>query len=61
MTALTELKKSEKRLLVDEGIVTTRQLMEKRDALRKLGIPPERIGAIAAEMEAVREPASVSG
>ena len=57
ITALTELKKSEQRLLVDQGIVTSRQLGERRDALRKLGIPPERIGAIVAEIEAVKNPA----
>lgn len=59
VTALTELKKSEKKLLVDQGIVTTEQLSRKREALRKLSIPPERIGAIVAEIEAVKEPASV--
>lgn len=59
VTALTELKKAEKNLLVDQGIVTTEQLSRKREALRKLSIPPERIGLIIAEIEAVKEPASV--
>jgi hypothetical protein len=49
VTALTLLKKSEKRLLIDEGIVTCAQIRAHREALRQLGIPPERIGAILAE------------
>ena len=53
ITALTLLHKSEKRLLIDQGIVTTEQLKEKRQALRGLGITPERIGAIIAEIETI--------
>ena len=49
ITALTLLKKAEKRLLIDKFIVTCAQVRENRDALRELGIPPERIGAILAE------------
>ncbi|MCI0597896.1 restriction endonuclease [Candidatus Parcubacteria bacterium] len=56
VTALTTLKKNEKRLLVDHGIVTIGQLQEKREALRPLGISPERIGTVVAEMEALKEP-----
>ncbi len=53
VTALTQLRKSEKRLLIDQGIVTTEQLRGRRDALRALGIAPERIGSIAAEIESI--------
>lgn len=53
VTALTGLRKSEKRLLIDQGIVTTEQLHGRRDALRTLGIPPQRIGAIAAEIDSI--------
>jgi hypothetical protein len=49
ITALTLLKKAEKRLLIDEGIVTCAQIRAHREALRQLGIPPDRIGAILAE------------
>ncbi len=49
MTALTLLKKAEKRLLIDKGIVTCAQVRAHRDVLRELGIPPERLGAILAE------------
>jgi hypothetical protein len=58
VTALTQLRKAEKRLLIDQGIVTVEQLSSKRDALRVLRIPPERIGNIAAEIEALRSPLS---
>lgn len=59
VTALTQLRKSEKRLLVDQGIVTIEQLSEKRDALRALRFSPERIGAVAAEIEALSAPISL--
>lgn len=49
ITALTTLKKSEKRLLIDQGIVTCEQVAQRRDALRELGIPAERLGTILAE------------
>ncbi len=58
VTALTQLRKSEKRLLVDQGIVTSAQLRNKREALRALAISPDRIGLIAAEIEALERPAS---
>lgn len=51
VTALTQLKKSEKRLLIDQGIVTTSLIREHRDKLREISIPPERIGGIVAEIE----------
>lgn len=55
VTSLTQLHKAEKRLLVDQGIVTTAQLAERREELRKIGLPPERIGAIMAEIQTVTE------
>jgi hypothetical protein len=51
VTALTQLRKSEKRLLIDKGIVTTSLVREHRDKLRELAIPLERIGSIVAEIE----------
>jgi hypothetical protein len=51
VTALTQLKKSEKRLLIDQGVVTTNLIREHRDKLREISIPPERIGGIVAEIE----------
>ena len=51
VTALTQLKKSEKRLLIDQGLVTTRLIKENRETLREMAIPPERIGSIIAEIE----------
>jgi len=49
ITALTLLKKSEKRLLIDQNIVTCAQVRQHRELLRELGITPERIGSILAE------------
>lgn len=60
VTALTQLRKSEKRLLIDQGIVTTEQLHGRRDALRTLSIPPERIGAIVAEITSLEDAISRS-
>lgn len=51
VTALTLLKQSEKRLLIDQGIVTCELLRERREAMRLLSIPPDRVGAILAEIE----------
>ncbi len=56
ITTLTSLKKTEKRLLINKGIVTTEQLMQHRDLLRTISIPPERIGLIAAEARSLIEP-----
>ena len=53
ITALTLLKKSEKRLLIDQGIVTCELLRERKDALRLLNVPPDRVGAIFAEIESL--------
>ena len=49
ITALTTLKKAEKRLLIDRGIVTCEQMREQRDVLRLIGLSPERIGTVVAE------------
>lgn len=49
VTALTMLKKSEKNLLIEQGIVTCEQVREHRDVLRAFAIPAERIGSILAE------------
>lgn len=55
ITTLTTLKKAEKRLLIDQSIVTSETLTERREALREIGIPPERIGAILAEARTLSE------
>jgi hypothetical protein len=57
VTALTTLKKAEKRLLIDQNVVTCEQVAERRDLLRELGITPERIGSILAETKTICEPA----
>lgn len=61
VTALTTLRKAEKRLLVDQGIVTAGQLRERRDALRLLALSPERIGAIIAEADGLSDTSSYIG
>jgi hypothetical protein len=43
------LKKAEKRLLIDQGVVTCEQVRQNRDLLRAISISPERIGGILAE------------
>jgi ATP cone domain/Restriction endonuclease len=58
VTALTTLRNSEKRLLIDQGIVTTEQLKNRRDTLRTLSIPAARIGAILAEADSLQETGS---
>lgn len=55
ITALTQLKKSEKRLLVDQGFVTTKQIRENRNKLREISIVPERVGSIVAEIETLSQ------
>ncbi|HYD93502.1 MAG TPA: restriction endonuclease [Candidatus Paceibacterota bacterium] len=55
LTALTTLRKSEKRLLVDQGIVTSEQLLNKHDVLRELSVSAERVGAIMAEIHALKD------
>lgn len=61
VTALTTLRRAEKRLLVDQGIVTAEQVHARRDVLRTLSLPPERIGAILAEADSLSEPISYIG
>lgn len=56
VTTLTSLKKTEKRLLLEENIATTEQMLAHRDVLRTLSITPERIGTIVAEARALSEP-----
>ncbi len=59
VTALTSLRKAEKNMLLDEGIVTIDMLKERREFLRTLSLPPDRIGTIMAEIETLRNPLSV--
>lgn len=54
ITALTTLKKTEKRLLIEHNIVTSELLKERREALRQIAVSPERIGAIIAEIETLQ-------
>lgn len=56
ITALTTLRKSEKRLLVDQGVVTSEQLLNKREGLRSIGVSAERVGQIMAEIKSLSEP-----
>ncbi|MBP6860052.1 MAG: restriction endonuclease [Candidatus Pacebacteria bacterium] len=58
VSTLTTLKKAEKNLLIGERIVTTRGLKERREVLRKIGVPPSRIGSILAEIETLHNPVS---
>lgn len=59
ITALTSLRRAEKKLLLEQGIVTTDMIKQKRELLRELAIPPERIGTIIAEIESLRDNAVV--
>lgn len=56
VTALTTLRKAEKRLLIDQGIVTTEQLENNREAMRALSMSPNRIGNVVAEIQSLGEP-----
>jgi hypothetical protein len=60
ITALTLLKKSEKKLLIDQNIVTCEQVSQRRDALRALNIPSDRLGAIIAETDSLCAPISLT-
>lgn len=53
VTALTSLKRAEKRLLVADGTVTTERLLRDRASLRAAGLSPDRIGAVVAEATAL--------
>ena len=55
ITALTTLRKSEKRLLIDRNISTTDLLRQHRELLREIGVTPERIGSIVAEIETLND------
>ncbi|MEK9160788.1 MAG: ATP cone domain-containing protein [Patescibacteria group bacterium] len=56
ITCLTSLRKAEKKLLIDKGVVTINQLRGSRDVLRSIAIPADRIGAIVAESDALASP-----
>ncbi|MFZ1987521.1 MAG: restriction endonuclease [Minisyncoccia bacterium] len=58
ITTLTMLKKAEKKLLINNGIVTSSMLRDNREALRSIGVPSERIGGILGEIESLRSPMS---
>jgi hypothetical protein len=58
VTTLMTLKQAEKRLLINQGIITSALLRERREVLRTIGIPPERIGEILAETDSLAEPFS---
>ncbi len=53
ITTLTTLKKNEKRLLIEAGIIACDMLKEKRNALVAAGLPPEAIGETLAEVDAL--------
>jgi hypothetical protein len=55
ITALTTLRKAEKRLLIDKNISTTDLLRQHRELLREIGVTPERIGSIVAEIETLHD------
>ncbi len=55
ITALTTLRKAEKRLLIDKNISTTELLRQHRELLREIGVTPERIGSIVAEIETLHD------
>lgn len=55
VTTLTTLRKAEKRLLIDKGIITTELLRQNRSMLREAGVAPERIGKIVAEIDTLRD------
>ena len=51
VTTLTTLSRSEKRLLIENGVATVDQVLSDRDALRPLHLTPEKVGEIRAEAE----------
>lgn len=55
VTTLTTLRKAEKRLLLDRNISTTELVRQNRQLLRDIGIAPERIGRIIAEIDMLRD------
>lgn len=61
VTTLTTLRRAEKKLLIGQGIVTSRALKDRREAMRAIGIPPARIGGILAEIESLHNPVLHAG
>jgi hypothetical protein len=55
ISTITLLRKAERRLLIDQNVVTCEQVVLRRELLRELGIPAERIGAILAEARTICE------
>lgn len=55
ITALTSLRKSEKRILIDKNISTTELLRKHRELLREIDVSPDRIGRIIAEIDMLRD------
>jgi hypothetical protein len=53
VTALTTLKQSEKRLLMQDGVIACDMLRENRASLAKLHLPSARVGEILAEADAL--------
>ena len=53
ITALTSLRKAEKRMLIDQGVVTCEMIRSRRELLRELGIAPTRIATILTEIESL--------
>lgn len=51
ISTLTTLSRSEKRLLIEEGIIAVDMLRERRNELRALRLTPEKIGALIAEAD----------
>jgi hypothetical protein len=49
------LRKAEKRLLIDRNISTTELLRQHRELLREIGVTPERVGSIIAEIETLHD------
>lgn len=51
VTALTDLSRAEKRLLIESGTIAVDQLLSERTRLDPLRLPPERVGSLLAEAE----------
>lgn len=55
VTALTGLARTEKRLLIEHGVIAVDEIVENRDALDVLRLSSERIGELRAEAEGLLE------
>ncbi|MDD2814052.1 MAG: hypothetical protein PHF53_11650, partial [Bacteroidales bacterium] len=53
ITLLQQLTKKEKQELLDQGIVTCSQLIEKKDILSTLNIPERRLKILINELESI--------